>query len=65
MTAPIGSVQAGMAGIGHFFKAVSFEILLSLSTAAATGMSWVEAKMRELGVLSNPNYKGTPVLLGT
>ena len=24
---------------------------------SATGMKWIEVKMRELGVLSNPNYK--------
>jgi hypothetical protein len=65
MTAPIGSVRAGMTGHWTFFGCIVFDILLSLSNAAATGMSWVEAKMRELGVLSNPNYKGTPALLGT
>ena len=24
---------------------------------AATGMKWIEVKMRELGVTNNPNYK--------
>lgn len=28
-----------------------------LSPTAATGMKWIEVKMRELGVTNNPNYK--------
>ena len=31
---------------------MNFSILL-----AATGMKWIEVKMRELGVEKNPNYK--------
>ena len=30
-----------------------------MTSLAATGMKWIEVKMRELGVERNPNYKIT------
>ncbi len=36
-----------------------FIIFVTLFTlySAATGMKWIKAKMEELGVITNPNYK--------
>ena len=34
-------------------KLFSYDIVIW----SATGMKWIEVKMRELGVTSNPNYK--------
>jgi ubiquitin-like domain-containing CTD phosphatase 1 len=40
----------------HEFLAQAYEHY-DIAVWSATGMSWIELKMKELGVLSNPNYK--------
>jgi len=41
----------------HEFLTESYNKNYDIVIWSATGMKWIEVKMRELGVLSNPNYK--------
>jgi hypothetical protein len=38
-------------------QSVCLFFLISSSFPAATSMKWIEVKMKELGVTTNPNYK--------
>lgn len=40
----------------HEFLTSAYEFY-DIAIWSATSMKWIEVKMKELGVLSNPNYK--------